>query len=250
MHLFAKEHLAASSGIVGAAGPTAAGFALAAQVLRPGTLVVAFFGEGAVNQGMLMESMNLASVWSLPVLFVCKDDSWSITARSKSWTGAQLSERARGLGLTYLEVDGLDAAAVWRAAETAISEIRGGQGPIFLHAHCVHAQAHFLGFPILRAFRHPLRELPSMVAPLLRAGLHLRGEPPRQRRLGLAKVLRALYDIVSDPRRASANDPIERVRRLLKDEPDRLAKLEHRLEHQVAEIVWEALEDGSAEAGD
>jgi pyruvate dehydrogenase E1 component alpha subunit len=60
MHLFSKKALAASSGIVGAAGPTAAGFALSAQYLRPGSIAVAFFGEGAVNEGMLMESMNLA----------------------------------------------------------------------------------------------------------------------------------------------------------------------------------------------
>ena len=62
MHLFSKEHLAASSGIVGSSGPAAAGFALAAQHLRPGTVAVAFFGEGAMNQGMLLEAINLAAV--------------------------------------------------------------------------------------------------------------------------------------------------------------------------------------------
>jgi len=98
MHLFAREHLAASSGIVGAAGPAAAGFALAARFLRPGTLAVAFFGEGAMNQGMLLEALNLAAAWSLPVLFVCKDDGWSITTDSDRMTGSDLSVRARGLG--------------------------------------------------------------------------------------------------------------------------------------------------------
>lgn len=62
MHLFSPEHLAASSGIVGATGPIGAGFALAAQHLRPQNLAVAFFGEGAMNQGMLMESLNLAVI--------------------------------------------------------------------------------------------------------------------------------------------------------------------------------------------
>ena len=74
MHLFSKEHLAASSGIVGAAGPAAAGFALANRYLRPGKVALAFFGEGAMNQGMLLESMNLAVVWRLPVVFICKDN--------------------------------------------------------------------------------------------------------------------------------------------------------------------------------
>ena len=81
MHFFSKEHLAASSGIVGAVGPAALGFALAAQTLRPGSIAVAFFGEGAMNQGMLMESINLAALWNLPVLFVCKDDGWAITTQ-------------------------------------------------------------------------------------------------------------------------------------------------------------------------
>ena len=99
MHLYSREHLAASSGIVGAAGPTAAGFALSAQHLRPGAIAVAFFGEGAMNQGMLMESLNLASVWNLPVLFVCKYDGWSITTQSERTTGGTLDERSRGLGV-------------------------------------------------------------------------------------------------------------------------------------------------------
>ena len=70
MHLFSKQYLAASSGIVGASGPAAAGFGLAAEILRPGAVAVAFFGEGTMNQGMMMESINLAAAWNLPVLFV------------------------------------------------------------------------------------------------------------------------------------------------------------------------------------
>ena len=90
MHLFSKEHLAASSGIVGAEGPTAAGFALSAQYSRPGAVAVAFLVEGAMNQGMLLESLNLASVWNLPVLFVCKDDGWGITTQSGRVIGGDL----------------------------------------------------------------------------------------------------------------------------------------------------------------
>lgn len=150
MHLFSKEYLAASSGIVGAEGPTAAGFALAAQYLRPGAMSVAFFGEGAMNQGMLMEAMNLASAWNLPVLFVCKDDGWAITTQSKKVTGGDLNERARGLGIPVVEVDGLDVSKVWEASHSAIERTRSGQGPTFLHARCVHFEGHFLGFQYLK----------------------------------------------------------------------------------------------------
>ena len=113
MHLFSKSHLAASSGIVGAEGPTAAGFALAAQYLNPGAVTVAFFGEGAMNQGMLMESINLAATWQLPLVFVCKDDRWSITTQSDSVTGGDLNDRAEWLGVPGVCVDGRDVTEVW-----------------------------------------------------------------------------------------------------------------------------------------
>src|SRR5574341_152459 len=158
MHLFSKEYLAASSGIVGAEGTTAAGFALSAQYLRSGAIAVAFFGEGAINQGMLMESMNLASAWNLPVLFVCKDNGWAITTQSDRVTGGDVNERARGLGIPFVEVDGRDVSAVWEAAHSAIEGARSGQGPTFLRARCVHFEGHFLGFHLLRIVRDPLRE--------------------------------------------------------------------------------------------
>ena len=185
MHLFSKEHLAASSGIVGAEGPAAAGFALAAQYSRPGAIAVAFFGEGAMNQGMLMESMNLASVWNLPVLFVCKDDGWAITTQSVKVTGGDLNERAQGLGVPAVEVDGRDVSAVWEAAHAAIERARSGQGPTFLHARCVHFEGHFLGFQLIRIVRDPLREMPGIAIPLTQSFLRPGGAALRERLAGL-----------------------------------------------------------------
>ncbi|MHA2073589.1 MAG: thiamine pyrophosphate-dependent enzyme, partial [Candidatus Hodarchaeales archaeon] len=82
MHFFSKKHLLTSSGIVGSAGPSAVGFAIASKYKRLKNIAVAFFGEGAMNQGMLLESMNLAAAMNLPVLFVCKDNGWAISTRS------------------------------------------------------------------------------------------------------------------------------------------------------------------------
>jgi len=90
-----------------------------------------------MNQGMLLESLNLAAVWHLPVLFVCKGDGWAITTQSASMTGGDLNERARGLGVPAIEVDGLDVSEVWEAARAAIERARSGKGPTFLHARCV-----------------------------------------------------------------------------------------------------------------
>ena len=128
MHLFSPTHLASSSGIVGASAPTACGLALAGRRLRPESVAVAFFGEGAVNQGMVMESFNLAVVWRLPVLFVCKDNGWSIFTRSTDMTGGDLLTRAAAFGLAVSRVNGTDVGSVWRQAGTAIAAARRGGG--------------------------------------------------------------------------------------------------------------------------
>jgi TPP-dependent pyruvate/acetoin dehydrogenase alpha subunit len=192
MHLFSKEHLAASSGIVGAEGPMAAGFALAAQYLHPGAISVAFFGEGAMNQGMLMESMNLASTWNLPVVFVCKDDGWAITTRPADSTGGIMGERVRGLGVAYIKVDGLDVQQAWQAAQKAIERARSGKGPTFLHARCVHLEGHFLGLILLRVTRSPIRELPGIAGPLIRNFLRPGGGSLGERLAGVRIILSAI----------------------------------------------------------
>lgn len=241
MHLFSKEHLAASSGIVGAAGPAAAGFALAAQFLRPGAVAVAFFGDGAMNQGMLLESMNLAAAWNLSVLFVCKDDGWAITTRSANLTGEDLDKRAHGLGVPPVQVDGRDVCAVWEAAQAAIDRARRDQGPTFLHARCVHLEGHFLGLQSIRIVRDPLRELPRVAVPLTRSFLHPGGANLRERLAGLRIVLATVLATVRDPRRDPAHDPVRRARTALQQEPGRLRELEDQVEEEISAVLESAL---------
>jgi hypothetical protein len=245
MHLFSKDHLAASSGIVGASGPTAAGFALAAQYLRPGSLAVAFFGEGALNQGMLMESMNLASVWKLPVLFVCKDDQWAITTKTSQVTGGSLSERVHGLGVAYHQTDGRDVCQVWEAAHQALESVRSGKGPSFLHAQCVHLEAHFLGFQLLRVIRNPLQEMPGIARPMLRSFMHPGGSSFRNRLAGMVEVNSSILTTLNNPRRYSSNDPVARARLNLKSDPERLRELEKNLEQEITEAVTAALQEAA-----
>jgi pyruvate dehydrogenase E1 component alpha subunit len=235
--------LIASSGIVGAAGPAAAGFALAAQYLRPGTVAVAFFGDGAMNQGMLMESMNLAAAWNLPVLFVCKDDGWAITTPSRVVTGGDLSERAHGLGLEAMETDGRDVSQVWEAAHRALERIRSGKGAVFLRARCVHLEGHFLGYQLLRATREPIKELPRVAIPLTRSLVHSGGGSLRERLAGLQIVLGSLWTTLRYPREDSANDLIKRTRNLLKADPARLQELEQSIEHEISRVVASALQE-------
>jgi len=244
MHLFSRDLLAASSGIVGAGGPAVAGFALAAERLRPGSVAVAFFGEGALNQGMMMESLNLASVWGLPALFVCKDDGWSITARSDRMTGGTLDERSRGLGVPVAGADGLDPAAVFDAAEEALRRVRSGGGPTFLHCRCVHREGHFLGYQLLRAVRRPLEELPAIAAPLMKSLLKPRGAPPLERLKGLRTVASSVLATLRDPRGDPGQDPVARARKTLGSDPGRLKALEDRIAGEVqatfASVLGEA----------
>jgi acetoin:2,6-dichlorophenolindophenol oxidoreductase subunit alpha len=213
MHLFAPDRLAASSGIVGAAGPLACGFALAAVHLRPGRVAVAFFGEGAANQGMLMESLNLAAVWRLPVVFVCKDNGWAITTRSRTVTGGDLRRRAASFDMPSAGVDGTDVQAVWRAAGRAVRRALRGRGPSFLLVRCRHLEGHFLGDRLLRSVREPAqgREL----AGPLRAALRARpGASVRDRARGLAALLRPVAVMAADDRLRRC-DPVASARRAL-----------------------------------
>ncbi|NDJ76664.1 MAG: thiamine pyrophosphate-dependent dehydrogenase E1 component subunit alpha [Chloroflexi bacterium] len=236
MHLFSREHLAASSGIVGASGPAAVGFALAAQHLRPGHLAVAFFGEGAVNQGMLMESFNLAVAWKLPVVFVCKDNGWAIYTPRERAISTPLIDRAAGFGLHTTSVDGRDVTAVWEAARDAQTRAREGRGPSFLHARCVHLEGHLLGDPLVRAVRQPLREIAPVFGPMLRAVTRRQGAPVRQR-LGPLREVGTRGNRLVSSQRASDDDPLVWTRKQLTGESDRLSTLEAEVTAQVNDIV-------------
>jgi TPP-dependent pyruvate/acetoin dehydrogenase alpha subunit len=239
MHLFSPEHLAASSGIVGASGPAACGFAFAAQHLRPGKLAVAFFGEGAMNQGMLMESINLASAWSLPVIFVCKDNGMAITTSSPEVTGGNLLTRARGLGAQAVSVDGTDVNEVWRAAHDAFQRAREGRGPTFLHATCVHPDGHLLGDPLLRIVRKPVRELKSRVAPLAKAAAS-GGSSLSEKAASLGSIV-GMLGREWKSQRQGGSDPVERQRQRLPSSDAERAELEAEVEAEVQAAVAAAL---------
>jgi TPP-dependent pyruvate/acetoin dehydrogenase alpha subunit len=140
MHLFAPDQRTTSDGMVGASGPLACGLAMAGRQLRPGSVAVAFFGEAAVNEGYLMEAFNLAAAWNLPVLFVCKDNSWSITTRSSQVTGERVIDRAAASGLATRRADGNRVDHVHESAGKLIRRIRRGKGPGFLLASCYRPQ--------------------------------------------------------------------------------------------------------------
>jgi acetoin:2,6-dichlorophenolindophenol oxidoreductase subunit alpha len=237
MHLFSPDHLAASSGIVGASGPAAVGFALANQRLRPGKIAVAFFGEGAVNEGMMMESFNLASVWKLPMMFVCKDNDQAILTQSSRITGGSLIERAAGFGLRAVDVDGTDVEQVWILAKNEINRLRSGAGPVFIHATCVHVEGHFLGDQLLR-FAHPsVSATMKMAAPLVKAHTQSKGAPFRERTAGLKELLSMVWGNVSK-HRSKEGDPVVCLRnRLATLNGEQLHTVELTVQSEIAGMI-------------
>jgi len=247
MHLFSRQHLAASSGIVGASGPAAAGFGLAALRLRPGTVAVAFFGEGALNQGMLMESMNLATVLALPVLFVCKDNDWAITTHSPTTMGGTPVARAQGFGMPAEELDGLDVEEVWHQARQAIAAARRGEGPTLLHAHCTHLEGHFAGDPVLRMARRPVgSELRQRALKQTRALLTPSGAPLRQRLAGVRTIGSLLMS--ARAQEAEDRDPLEQARLKL-DDKDRLKQLDFEVAAEIQGVFESVLGPGWSQEG-
>ena len=121
-----------ANGIVGAGSPFAAGAAWAARRAGVNRVAVTFFGDGGVNQGVVLETMNLASIWKLPVVLVCENNGYAVTMSSEHATAGSILHRARAFALRAAQVDGMDAEAVHAAATDAVEHARRGEGPAFL----------------------------------------------------------------------------------------------------------------------
>ena len=240
MHLFSQEHLVISDGIVGGTGPAALGFAMANQRLRPGKISVAFFGEGAVNEGMLLESFNLASAWKLPVMFVCKDNDQSIWTQSSGVTGGNLLDRAKSFGLRTCKLNGSDVEEVWNIANEEISHLRNGEGPVFLHISTAHLEGHFLGDALLRLVRSSLRFTLKIIAPVFNGLLTPTGGSIRERFASLQELLK-IIGITDRKYRTQEGDPIPPLRKKLSSIDDKkLIILEAQLLKEIEIIVEQA----------
>jgi pyruvate dehydrogenase E1 component alpha subunit len=124
-----------ANGIVGAGLPIAAGSALASQLAGTPEVTVAFFGDGASGQGVFHESMNLAAVWRLPMIFVCENNGISVETRLVDvLPTTEVSRLAVGLGIPAIRVDGNDVLGVRAATLTAVARARAGEGPTFIEA--------------------------------------------------------------------------------------------------------------------
>src|SRR5690349_15585562 len=137
-----------NTGTVGATVPTATGAALAAKIRGSKEVIVSFFGDGAANQGVVHETMNLAGVWKLPVIYVCENNQYAMTVSlEKSVAIKRLSDRAAAYGFEGETIDGNDVETVYAATESAAEKARGGGGATFLECITYRWDGHFGGDP-------------------------------------------------------------------------------------------------------
>ncbi|MBI4965746.1 MAG: thiamine pyrophosphate-dependent dehydrogenase E1 component subunit alpha [Desulfomonile tiedjei] len=155
MHVASKEAgVAGSNGIVGAGLPISLGTAFASQYRDENAVTVCFFGDGASNQGTFHESLNLAALWNLPVIFCCENNGWAQFTPQKVYMKLEnISKRAESYGMAGVTVDGDDVIKVREEAEKAVSKARKGEGPTLLECKTHRWFGHYAGDP--QKYRSP-----------------------------------------------------------------------------------------------
>lgn len=146
MHIAAVDKgMLGATGIVGSGMPIAVGAALSASVLGRDYVTVCFHGDGGTNQGVWHESINLASTWKLPVIFLCENNQWAISCPyEKASRNPNIADRAFGYGIPGVTVDGFNPFAVYGAVKEAAGRARGGEGPTLVVAKFFRYVGHFV----------------------------------------------------------------------------------------------------------
>ena len=135
-----------ANGIVGAGGPLACGSGLMAKIKGTDQVTICFFGDGAAEQGTMHESMNLASIWKLPVIFVCENNGYAQSTPVHYHSASRdIADRATAYNMPGFGVDGTDLFAVYEAAGEAIARARRGEGPTLIECKAFRYYGHFQG---------------------------------------------------------------------------------------------------------
>jgi TPP-dependent pyruvate/acetoin dehydrogenase alpha subunit len=134
-----------ANAIVGGSAGIATGAAFSAKRRGSGQVAVCFFGDGAMGQGLVYEVMNMASLWKLPVIYVCENNLYNEYTPYQEVTAGSLTARAEAFGIPAVDVDGQDVLAVYEAARTAVARGRAGEGPTFLHCRTYRYLGHHVG---------------------------------------------------------------------------------------------------------
>jgi pyruvate dehydrogenase E1 component alpha subunit len=161
MHMFSVEHgFYGGHGIVGAQVPLGTGLAFAHKYRKDGGVCLAYFGDGAANQGQVYESFNMASLWKLPIIFAIENNGYAMgTAVNRSSAETHFYRRGTAFRIPGIQVDGMDVLEVRKAADIALEFVRGGNGPVLLELNTYRYRGHSMSDPAKYRTREEVNEM-------------------------------------------------------------------------------------------
>ncbi len=177
MHMFSVEHgFYGGHGIVGAQVSLGTGLAFKHKYAGDGGVCLAYFGDGAANQGQVYESFNMAELWKLPIIFVIENNQYAMgTSVNRSSAEDQLYKRGESFRIAGLQIDGMDVLAVRGAAETALDWVRSGKGPILLELKTYRYRGHSMSDPAKYRSREEVQAVRDKSDPIDHAKKELEG---------------------------------------------------------------------------
>jgi len=208
MHMFSKEaNFYGGHGIVGAQVPIGTGIAFAAKYRGNGKLCLTYTGDGAVNQGQVYESFNMAALWKLPVIYIIENNKYAMgTSVQRASAQPDLYNRGKAYGIPGVLVDGMDVLQVKEAGEKAVAHVRAGKGPIILEMETYRYRGHSMSDPAkyrtkdeVQKMRTEHDPIDSLKAKLLEADVASEEE--------LKAIDREVKDIISDAAEFSQTSP-------------------------------------------
>jgi pyruvate dehydrogenase E1 component alpha subunit len=174
MHMFSQEkHFFGGHGIVGAQVPIATGLGFAHKHKKDGFVAVCYLGDGAVNQGQVYESLNMAALWKLPVLYVIENNKYGMGTSQERASAGELHDRGEGYGIPGKAVDGMDVLAVREAAAEALKYVRDGNGPMILEMMTYRYRGHSMSDPAKYRTREEVDEMRKGHDPIDHLGLRI-----------------------------------------------------------------------------
>ena len=161
MHMFSTEHkFYGGHGIVGAQVPLGAGLAFAHKYREDGGVCLAYFGDGAANQGQVYETFNMAALWQLPIVFVVENNGYAMgTAVTRGSAETHFHRRGAAFRIPGMNVNGMDVLEVRAAAEVALDYVRGGNGPVLMELHTYRYRGHSMSDPAKYRTREEVQEM-------------------------------------------------------------------------------------------